>query len=380
MRSQPLPNLLATPYVFHRLEPVTERLATEQLPALLDADLKTWYLNRTATILAPHLLEFYRRQVEEALTTQGLDALAPPARSLLQMSTTDTGTLVQLTLNPTVIDTVSAALVHELAASDEASGWSTMTRRLATDLAAGALETLSQERGERALAAMPDPVFEAAVLHTASTPDRVAFRDRVRQYLARIAQHIAFDRATAIEARGASLVELEHLLGFRDTMPPGVRLAPLLQDQHLTVLSAAPYQALREALALNTFQRLDGVPWPTALLTADVARGAAQLRPLLLDTQPDLPPEERAAWAERLWQQREALSDLDADALDALSALWLYQARTPRKMPWQRSTSYWPCEGCMPSGMDTVAAGAMNRNSGPRCSRLSHTSKTSGWI
>src|SRR5215471_8240468 len=114
-------------------------------------------------------------------------------------------------------------------------------------------------------------------------------------------------------------------------MPPGIRLAPLLQDQHLTVLSAAPYQALREALALNTFQRLDGVPWPTALLTADVARGAAQLRPLLLDTQPDLPPEERAAWAERLWQQRETLSDLDADALDALSALWLYQARTPQE-------------------------------------------------
>ena len=65
MRSQPLPNLLATPYVFHRLEPVTERLATEQLPAVLDADLKTWYLNRTATILAPHLLEFYRRQVKK---------------------------------------------------------------------------------------------------------------------------------------------------------------------------------------------------------------------------------------------------------------------------------------------------------------------------
>src|SRR4029450_3381908 len=122
MRSQTLPNLLATPYVFHRLEPVTERLATEQLPAVLDADLKTWYLNRTATILAPHLLEFYRRQVEKALTTQGLAALAPPARSLLQVSTTDTGTLVQLTLHPTVIDTVSAALVHELAASDEARG------------------------------------------------------------------------------------------------------------------------------------------------------------------------------------------------------------------------------------------------------------------
>lgn len=35
----PFPN--ATPYVFHRLEPVIERLATELLPAVLDADLKT---------------------------------------------------------------------------------------------------------------------------------------------------------------------------------------------------------------------------------------------------------------------------------------------------------------------------------------------------
>jgi hypothetical protein len=31
-----------------------------------------------------------------------------------------------------------------------------------------------------------------------------------------------------------------------------------------------------------------------------------------------------------MWQQRAELSDLDADALDALSALWLYQAHTPQ--------------------------------------------------
>jgi hypothetical protein len=31
-----------------------------------------------------------------------------------------------------------------------------------------------------------------------------------------------------------------------------------------------------------------------------------------------------------MWQQRAELSDLDADTLDALSALWLYQARTPQ--------------------------------------------------
>ena len=36
-------------------------------------------------------------------------------------------------------------------------------------------------------------------------------------------------------------------------------------------------------------------------------------------------------WAQRIGQQREALSDLDADALDALSALWIYQARIPQE-------------------------------------------------
>ena len=169
------------------------------------------------------------------------------------------------------------------------------------------------------------------MLAVAVAADPEAFRARVYQCLARLARHIAVERAATIEARGASLAELEHLLGFRDPVPAGARLAPLLRDEHVTVLSAAPYQALREALALNTFQRLDGVAWPTALLSAAVACGAAQLRPLLLDTQPDLPPEERAAWTTRMWQQRAELSDLDADALDALCALWLYQARTPQE-------------------------------------------------
>jgi hypothetical protein len=287
-------------------------------------------VHRIATALAPHLLDLYRHHVTELVMMQGFDALAPSVRPLLQVMTTDQ-TVVELTWRPAAVEVVSTALAQELTASDEASGWRTMARRVAIDLAAGALETLTQVRGDHALAALPDATFETLVLQVAVTPDAATWRDRVHQCLARSAQHIAFDRASTLEARRPSLAELEYLLGFRNATPPGIRLAPLLRDQHVTVLSAAPYQAVREALALNTFQRLDGVPWPTALLTADVARGAAQLRPLLLDTQPDLPPEERAAWAERLWQQREALSDLDADALDALSALWLYQAHTPQE-------------------------------------------------
>jgi hypothetical protein len=53
-------------YVFQRLEPVKEQLAMVQLPPVLDAACKAWYVHRTATALAPHLLELYRRQIEEA--------------------------------------------------------------------------------------------------------------------------------------------------------------------------------------------------------------------------------------------------------------------------------------------------------------------------
>jgi hypothetical protein len=46
--------------------------------------------------------------------------------------------------------------------------------------------------------------------------------------------------------------------------------------------------------------------------------------------QPFMSPQDTEQWAQRMWQQRAELSDLDADALDALSALWLYQAHTPQ--------------------------------------------------
>lgn len=314
-----------------RLTRVKERLATEHLQDVLDDDCKAWYIHRMATALAPHLLEFYQAHLMERVTTQGIDVIPPAARALLQVLPATTETTVQCTWSPAAVSAVSAALAQELAASDAASGWDTLARRVAIDLTASALDTLHQTHSADAVHAMTDPVFETAILCTVVALDPTAFRTRVRQCLDRLAQHTAVERAAIIDTRGSSLVELEHLLGFRDTTSPGTRLAPLLRDQHLTTLSAAHYQAVREALALNTFKRLDGVLWPTALLTSEVARGMAQLRPVLLDTHPDLSPDELEVWGAHMWQQREALSDLDADALDALSALWLYRAHTPQE-------------------------------------------------
>lgn len=105
----------------------------------------------------------------------------------------------------------------------------------------------------------------------------------------------------------------------------------LPQGAHIITASAEHYHALREALAFNTFSDdKDGSPWPTAILQKDHAHGKAQLMPVGVEAQPLMPPDEIRAWAQRMWEQQKQLSDLDADALDILSTIWLRQARSPQ--------------------------------------------------
>ena len=72
------------------------------------------------------------------------------------------------------------------------------------------------------------------------------------------------------------------------------RTLPLSLETYLYVLSAAHYQAVREVLAYGTFAQVEGSPWPTAQLTQGHARSHAQLRPVLTDQQPFLPPAARS--------------------------------------------------------------------------------------
>jgi DNA-binding XRE family transcriptional regulator len=106
------------------------------------------------------------------------------------------------------------------------------------------------------------------------------------------------------------------------------KLAEKFSDRNMTVPGFSPYEAIRDALAKNTFARQGNTPWPTALLDSSEARGQAQLIPALMDEQPLMPPEEVEKWSELMWKQREELSDLDADALDMLSHVWLQQVNT----------------------------------------------------
>jgi len=114
--------------------------------------------------------------------------------------------------------------------------------------------------------------------------------------------------------------------GAPASAPAATPLA-LLPD-HRVVLNPAHYQAIREILAHNTtFHPSEETPWPTARIATGPARGIVQLRPITLDTQDLMSPEETDRWAARMWEQRKELSDLDADALDALCALWLSEAQ-----------------------------------------------------
>lgn len=154
------------------------------------------------------------------------------------------------------------------------------------------------------------------------------------------AQELARGVVDTLAIDGATGEQLDLLLGRRavgdpaallpptDEPPLGAALAPRPLGDHLTVMGLGHYQAVREALYKNTFEAIDGQPWPTAQLRRGEVLGRAQLRPPGADAQRLLSPEQRSTWARLMWEQRGELSDLDADILDALSATWLHQARS----------------------------------------------------
>ena len=98
-------------------------------------------------------------------------------------------------------------------------------------------------------------------------------------------------------------------------------------DQML-IPSPGHYAALQQAFALNRFQRVGGSPFPRAVLDKGGTKGFAELRPHSPTDDLVLAPEEIDAIAQRMWTQREELSDKDADTMDAISTSWIQGARS----------------------------------------------------
>ncbi|MEJ1928674.1 helix-turn-helix transcriptional regulator [Nostoc sp. NIES-2111] len=99
--------------------------------------------------------------------------------------------------------------------------------------------------------------------------------------------------------------------------------------KYLHVMNNLPYHAVRELLSFGQFQRSDDSPWPTAALRKGSTSGHAQLFPVEMEIDPYRETQEQRDLAELMWMQVSELSDLDADVLDMLSAVWVQQARSP---------------------------------------------------
>ncbi|MDP9372523.1 MAG: helix-turn-helix domain-containing protein [Chloroflexota bacterium] len=233
------------------------------------------------------------------------------------------------------------AIAH-LFASPAASGydpWTGLADWLWSHQTAWAVAAMQRKLGREHVRALTADEYRRILTDYLYRSDPMALRERSGQLLITYAQELAKVVVDALGLANVSARRRETLLGLRplrhpaEILPPAETaqaraLAPLLEDNHLRVMSSAHYQALREALYKNTFAQIEGNPWPTARLTRGGVLGEAQLRPPAADGQALLPPEQVELWAKAMWRQREELSDLDADALDALSALWLYQARS----------------------------------------------------
>jgi len=142
-----------------------------------------------------------------------------------------------------------------------------------------------------------------------------------------LTRELAVALAETLNFADGSASALEELL---QDLGAGRRPSMSLDAQQFVVPGPAHYHAVREAMALNTFRQVEESPWPTAVLGTGSARGFAQLRPAGTEEQALVAPEELECLREMMWKQREELSDLDADILDALSALWLSNARSPK--------------------------------------------------
>lgn len=172
-----------------------------------------------------------------------------------------------------------------------------------------------------------------AEIKEVSRPDEVAF---VLLNVARALQNLdpklieRIDKLDALKNAPDFVKNALDEMGINSSESEPLSLEIYSDENNLTVMSHAIYQALREALAQNSFQRTADTPWPTAVLKKGGASGHAQLRPPILETTPMLPSEKVDAWAQLMWEQQKDLTDLDADALDLLSHIWLQQARTAK--------------------------------------------------
>ncbi len=198
---------------------------------------------------------------------------------------------------------------------------------------------LQRKLGHEIVRTLPTDEYRRAQSEYLANTGRGELRERSSHLLLAYAQDLAKAIVEMLDLSNASRKRRELLLAVRPLDDPAEllpvprqggagELVPLLREGHLNVFGSGHYQVLREALSMNMFDRVEGNLWPTARLTQGGLAAEAQLRPPGADTLPEPGSDQLQSWVAEMWEQRKELSDLDADALDALCAIWIHQARS----------------------------------------------------
>lgn len=232
-------------------------------------------------------------------------------------------------------------LEHQYAAPPRGAfdPWAGLAEWLWSHEAAWAVADMAEQLGASRVRELTPEEYRRLRATFISRIEPAVLRARLGHLLLAYAQEFAKVVVEMLDLPAVTPEQRDLLLGRRawttvtDVLPParplpGRQLPALLEDNHLRVMNADHYHALREALYKNTFARVEGQPWPTADLRPAGVAGQAILRPPAADSGMGVPVEQVEHWARAMWRQQKELSDLDADALDALCAIWLYQART----------------------------------------------------
>ncbi len=91
---------------------------------------------------------------------------------------------------------------------------------------------------------------------------------------------------------------------------------------YLNTSSAAVYQAVRDLISRAAFGADAAIPWPTAPVRTRDTAGEVSMVPAQFEAGQGF-----GVLAEQMWKQSRALSDLDADVLDALLHCWMAGAQ-----------------------------------------------------
>jgi len=213
-------------------------------------------------------------------------------------------------------------LAQLLEAPKEAITWAQMGEIVAGIMVAEVTEkSTAQALSDQVAAAFREVEAEAQAHAVSLTPSHVVTRAIAALVALRLLEKLR--QAAPLPAKERPAKE-----GADGEEEPGKPLRAAVRRGLLTTPSNRLYHELRRALALKGFrENVDG--WPSQPVATDGYSALMQLRP---SPREPIPDDALEAWRQRMWALREGLSDLEADVLDGVTAIWLENARHKDEM------------------------------------------------